>query len=85
MGADGDLNPLHQDTGRAVRVEDAAPTSANAAANRANSCVFSLGFYAIDLIHGADGFSIIEINPNPMCYVYNRDNGRRDFIRYTSD
>ena len=27
------------------------------------------------------GFSIIEINPNPMCYVYNRDNGRRDFIR----
>ena len=43
--------------------------------------VYSLGFYAIDLIHGADGFFIIEINPNPMCYAYNRDNGRRDFIR----
>jgi len=39
-----------------------------------------LGFYAIDLIHGVDGLVILELNPNPMCSIYNRDNGRRDFI-----
>ena len=81
VGADGDLNPLHQATGRAVRVEDAALLAQMQQLTAQVAGVFSLGFYAIDLIHGADGFSIIEINPNPMCYVYNRDNGRRDFIR----
>ena len=81
VGADGDLNPLHQATGRAVRVEDAALLAQMQHLTAQVADVFSLGFYAIDLIHGADGFSIIEINPNPMCYVYNRDNGRRDFIR----
>ena len=81
VGADGDLNPLHQATGRAVRVEDAALLAQMQQLTAQVAGVFSLGFYAIDLIHGADGFSIIEINPNPMCYAYNRDNGRRDFIR----
>ena len=81
VGADGDLNPLHQATGRAVRVEDAALLAQMQQLTAQVAGVFSLGFYAIDLIHGADGLSIIEINPNPMCYVYNRDNGRRDFIR----
>ena len=81
VGADGDLNPLHQATGRAVRVEDATLLAQMQQLTEQVAGVFSLGFYAIDLIHGADGFSIIEINPNPMCYVYNRDNGRRDFIR----
>ena len=81
VGADGDLNPLHQATGRAVRVEDAALLAQMQHLTAQVAIVFSLGFYAIDLIHGADGFSIIEINPNPMCYAYNRDNGRRDFIR----
>ena len=81
VGADGDLNPLHQATGRAVRVEDAALLAQMQQLTAQVASVYSLGFYAIDLIHGADGFSIIEINPNPMCYAYNRDNGRRDFIR----
>lgn len=81
VGSDGDLNPLHQATGRAVRVEDAALLAQMQQLTAQVAGVFSLGFYAIDLIHGADGFSIIEINPNPMCYAYNRDNGRRDFIR----
>ena len=81
VGADGDLNPLHQATGRAVRVEDAALLAQMQQLTAQVAGVYSLGFYAIDLIHGADGFSIIEINPNPMCYAYNRDNGRRDFIR----
>ena len=81
VGTDGDLNPLHQATGRAVRVEDATLLAQMQHLTAQVADVFSLGFYAIDLIHGAAGFSIIEINPNPMCYVYNRDNGRRDFIR----
>ncbi len=81
VGADGDLNPLHQATGRTVRVEDTALLAQMQQLTAQVAGVFSLGFYAIDLIHGADGLSIIEINPNPMCYVYNRDNGRRDFIR----
>ena len=80
-GADGDINPLHQATGRAVRVEDAALLAQMQHLTEQVAGVYSLGFYAIDLIHGAGGFSIIEINPNPMCYVYNRDNGRWDFIR----
>ena len=43
--------------------------------------VVELGFYAIDLIRGRRGFQILEINPNPFCYFYNRDNGRDDFVR----
>ena len=81
VGMDGDLNPLHQTTGRAVPVEDEALLTQMQQLTEQVAGVYSLGFYAIDLIYGEDGFSIIEINPNPMCYAYNRDNGRRDFIR----
>ena len=80
VDADGDLNPLHQPTGRAVRVEDAALLRQMQQLTEQVAGVYSLGFYAIDLIRSAAGFSIIEINPNPMCYAYNRDNGRQDFI-----
>ena len=80
VDADGDLNPLHQPTGRAVRVEDAALLRQMQELTAQVAQVYALGFYAIDLIRSAAGFSIIEINPNPMCYAYNRDNGRQDFI-----
>lgn len=78
---DGDLNPLHQAAGRAVRVEDEGLLGELRALTARVAEVYQLGFYAIDLICGPDGLSILELNPNPMCYVYNRDNGRRDFIR----
>lgn len=77
---DGDRNPLHQADGRAVRVTDGALLAQMQVLTEQVAGVYSLGFYAMDLIHGADGFSILELNPNPMCYAYNRDNGRRDFI-----
>jgi dihydrofolate synthase/folylpolyglutamate synthase len=76
----GDLNPLHQTEGRAVRLEDGPLLRQLRELTRRVAQVYTLGFYAIDLIHGADGFTILELNPNPMCFFYNRDNGRRDFI-----
>lgn len=79
-GAAGDLNPLHRADGRAVRVQDAALLAPMQQLTARVAQVCTLGFYAIDLIHGADGFSILELNPNPMCYTYNRDNGRQDFV-----
>lgn len=78
--AGGDLNPLHQAEGRAVRVEDELLLQDMWALTRRVAEVYALGFYAIDLIHGAGGLVILELNPNPMCSIYNRDNGRRDFI-----
>ena len=42
--------------------------------------MIDLGFFAIDLIDGRDGFKILELNPNPFCFFYNRDNGREDFV-----
>ena len=78
---DGDLNPLHQAEGRAVRVEDEGLLAELRALTRRVAAVYQLGFYAIDLIYGAEGLTILELNPNPMCYFYNRDNGRRDFVR----
>lgn len=80
VGADGDLNPLHQVEGRAVRVEAEGLLAQMRALTKRVAEVYELGFYAIDLIYSADGFFILELNPNPMCYIYNRDNGRRDFI-----
>jgi glutathione synthase/RimK-type ligase-like ATP-grasp enzyme len=77
---DGDLNPLHQAEGRAVRVEDESLLQDMRTLTRRVAEVYALGFYAIDLIHGVDGLVILELNPNPMCSIYNRDNGRRDFI-----
>jgi len=79
--SDGDLNPLHQAEGRAVRVDNEALLQSMQTLTEQVAAVYTLGFYAIDLIDGADGFSILELNPNPMCSIYNRDNGRGDFIR----
>ena len=43
--------------------------------------VVDLGFYAIDLIRDDGGaWWILELNPNPFCYFYNRSNGRGDFV-----
>jgi len=33
----------------------------------------------VDLIDSSEGLRILELNPNPFCYFYNRDNGREDF------
>ena len=43
--------------------------------------VLGLGFYAIDAIAGVEGLSVLEVNPNPVCYFYNESNGRDDFVR----
>jgi glutathione synthase/RimK-type ligase-like ATP-grasp enzyme len=75
-----DLNPLHQTTGRAVKVKDLELLGAMEELTQRVSEVIDLGFYAIDLIDGRDGLSILELNPNPFCYFYNRDNGREDFV-----
>ena len=76
----GRLNPLHQATGRAVKVTSPERLGAMEELTRRVSEVIDLGFYAIDLIDGRDGFSILELNPNPFCFFYNRDNGREDFV-----
>ena len=75
----GDLNPLHQAGGRAVRVEDPEMIADMAAVVRDVSRVLNLGFYAIDLIRGDDGLAILEVNPNPICHFYNSNYGRSDF------
>ena len=64
-----------------MRVEDEGLLAELRALTRRVAAVYQLGFYAIDLIYGAEGLTILELNPNPMCYFYNRDNGRRDFVR----
>ena len=76
----GCLNPLHQTTGRAVKLTNPERLDAMKELTRRVSEVIDLGFYAIDLIDGRDGYSILELNPNPFCYFYNRDNGREDFV-----
>ena len=75
------MNPLHQVTGRAVRVEDPKLLKAMETVVQGISKVIDLGFYAIDLILSDAGFYILEINPNPICYFFNMHNGRRDFVR----
>ena len=44
------------------------------------AAVIRLGFYAIDVIDGPGGLRILELNPNPFCFFYNRSNGRGDFV-----
>ncbi|MBT5058406.1 MAG: hypothetical protein HOM68_17825, partial [Gemmatimonadetes bacterium] len=73
---DGDLNPLHHSSGRAVRVDDADLLSRMSDLASRIAQVIDLGFYAIDVIDAADGLTILELNPNPFCYFYNRSNGR---------
>jgi len=79
-GAPGDLNPLHHASGRAVRVEGGELLTSMRDLTSRVAEVVDLGFYAIDLIHGAEGFQILELNPNPFCYYYNHSNGRTEFI-----
>ncbi|MEE2658638.1 MAG: hypothetical protein VX733_09060 [Candidatus Latescibacterota bacterium] len=76
-----DLNPLHHHGGRAVRVEDPQVLVPVARLVQQIAGVIDLGLYAVDLIRGSDGFSVLELNPNPFCYYYNQSNGREDFVR----
>lgn len=76
-----DLNPLHRAGGRAVRVVDPGLHSSMEEVVKGVAQVVDLGFYAIDLILAEDGFSVLEINPNPICHFYNSHNGRSDFVR----
>jgi dihydrofolate synthase / folylpolyglutamate synthase len=75
-----DLNPLHQEDGRAVKVEDGELLERMRRLTVGVAGMIDLGFFAIDLIDGKDGFRILELNPNPFCFFYNRDNGRKDFV-----
>ena len=76
-----DLNPLHHSSGRAIKVCDPEVLQPMQALVDQVAGVIDLGFYAIDAILGEDGPFILEINPNPFCFFYNRDNGREDFLR----
>ncbi len=75
-----DLNPLHQSDGRAVCLEADALLEAIGELVRQVAKVVDLGFYAIDLIESKEGLRILELNPNPFCYFYNKDHGRSDFV-----
>ena len=76
-----DLNPLHESTGRAEKVEDPHLLGQMGELVRSIAGVVDLGFYAVDLIESTEGLTVLEINPNPFCYFYNRSNGREDFIK----
>ena len=76
-----DLNPLHHYSGRAERVDDEELLAPLRRLTGEVAGVIDLGFYAIDLIRDAAGdWWILELNPNPFCYYYNRSNGRGDFV-----
>lgn len=77
----GDINPLHRAGGRAVAVADEGLLEGFRVLTRAVNRVLNLGFYAIDLIAGPNGFFVLEVNPNPICHFYNADNGRGDFVQ----
>ena len=74
-----DLNPLHQEDGRAVRIAEGALLDSMRSLVAEIAPAVELGFYAVDLIDSSEGLRILELNPNPFCYFYNRDNGREDF------
>ena len=76
-----DLNPLHRSGGVAVPVVDEGLLSDFRALTQELNRVLTLGFYAIDLIAGFDGFYVLEVNPNPICHFYNLHNGRGDFVQ----
>jgi dihydrofolate synthase/folylpolyglutamate synthase len=78
--AGGDMNPLHRPGGQAVKIEDPMQLKSFAKIAESISEVLNLGFYAIDAIAGVDGLSVLEVNPNPVCYFYNESNGREDFV-----
>ena len=76
-----DLNPLHRAGGIAIPVADDGLLDEFRALIRALNRVMDLGFYALDLIAGRDGFFVLEVNPNPICHFYNAHNGRGDFVQ----
>ena len=76
----GDLNPLHQADGRAERVVDAALLERLRQLTAQVGPILDLALYAIDLIDTAAGFVVLELNPNPFCFFYNRSHGRDDFV-----
>jgi glutathione synthase/RimK-type ligase-like ATP-grasp enzyme len=81
-----DRNPLHHPTGRAERVLDTAILDELARLTAKIAAVIDLGFYAVDLIRDRErGWQILELNPNPFCYFYNRTNGRDDFTAIYAD
>ena len=75
------MNPLHRPGGTAVRVSDLDLLKSFGKIAESIGEVLNLGFYAIDAIAGVDGLSVLEVNPNPVCYFYNESNGREDFVR----
>ena len=75
-----DLNPLHQSNGRAVKLEDGGLLESMQGLLEVIATVVDLGLYAVDVIQSLEGPQILEINPNPFCYFYNKDNGREDFV-----
>jgi dihydrofolate synthase/folylpolyglutamate synthase len=83
QGAGGaeDLNPLHHHGGQAVQVEAEELLESMRQLTAQVASVLDLGFYAIDLIQGPRGLCLLEVNPNPFCFFYNRSNGREDFVR----
>ena len=81
-----DRNPLHHHTGRAERVTDDAVLEELGRLTAKIAGVIDLGFYAIDLIRDHErGWQILELNPNPFCYFYNRTNGRDEFTSIYTD
>lgn len=80
-GVADDLNPLHQAGGIAVPVLGPRLLDEMRVLVRVLNDVLDLGFYAIDVIAGKDGLSVLEVNPNPICHFYNLHNGRGDFVR----
>jgi dihydrofolate synthase / folylpolyglutamate synthase len=75
-----DLNPLHRPGGLAVKVEDEGLLKSFTKVAECIAEALPLGFYAIDAIAGVDGLSVLEVNPNPVCYFFNACNGRSDFV-----
>lgn len=81
-----DRNPLHHSTGRAERVCDATTVDELSRLTVKIAGVIDLGFYAVDLIRDHErGWQILELNPNPFCYFYNRTYGRDDFTGLYTD
>ena len=80
IGENHDINPLHQRDGKAVPLESGRLYEDFSNLTTRIFEVIDLGFYAFDLILSDSGPKILELNPNPFCYFYNKTNGRSDFI-----
>jgi dihydrofolate synthase/folylpolyglutamate synthase len=80
VGGNLDMNPLHQGDGRAVPLKNGPVFEGLSDLALRIFSVIDLGFYAFDVIFTKEGPKILELNPNPFCYYYNKSNGRSDFI-----